>query len=254
MSERPYGETGALPRVLYRRRRLPSPERILRECNSAAWSELGSAKTSASLRSTGSGFAEYMAIPRRPYWRDTACRKGCRSNMRPSASRSSCINAQEKLDVRTRNTLIIGVGPIGCIHICVASARREVIIADVLQSPDLCSAFGPDHLVNAAETDLVEEVRRLTGGKGADVVITANRLQQRRCRPRGREKGRAHRFLWRASARLQQCDDRHESNPLQRADRDRHHGFRAQAPYSFAGSDFLRKDSRRKAGHAYTAH
>lgn len=127
------------------------------------------------------GFAEYMAIP------PEALRLGAIQRVPEGMPLqyaaigeppSSCINAQEKLDVRLGDTvLIIGVGPIGCIHICVAKARgaKKVIIADVLQSRlDLCSAFGPDHLVNAAETDLVEEVRRLTGGKGADVVITAN--------------------------------------------------------------------------------
>jgi L-iditol 2-dehydrogenase len=32
----------------------------------------------------------------------------------------------------------------------------------------------PDEIINASKTDLVEEARRLTDGKGPDVVITAN--------------------------------------------------------------------------------
>ena len=34
-------------------------------------------------------------------------------------------------------------------------------------------AVDPDHVINASEVDVVEEVMRLTGGRGADVIITA---------------------------------------------------------------------------------
>ncbi len=127
------------------------------------------------------GFAEYMAIPAEALRLGTIQRIPEGMPLQYAAigePPSSCINAQEKLDVRMGDTvLIIGTGPIGSIHICVAKARgaKKIIVADVLQSRlDICSAFGPDHLVNASEVDLIEEVRRLTGGKGADVVITAN--------------------------------------------------------------------------------
>lgn len=127
------------------------------------------------------GFAEYMAIPPEALRLGTIQRVPEGMPLQYAAigePPSSCINAQEKLDVRMGDTvLIIGTGPIGSIHICVAKARgaKKIIVADVLQSRlDICRAFEPDHLVNASEVDLVEEVRRLTGGKGADVVITAN--------------------------------------------------------------------------------
>jgi len=38
----------------------------------------------------------------------------------------------------------------------------------------LAEAFKPDEIINASNVDLVQEVYRLTNGKGADVVITAN--------------------------------------------------------------------------------
>ena len=38
--------------------------------------------------------------------------------------------------------------------------------------------FGADHLINSQNTDLVEAVKSLTNGKGADVVITANPVGQ----------------------------------------------------------------------------
>ncbi len=90
---------------------------------------------------------------------------------------SSCINAQEKGQVGLGDTVVvIGTGPIGCIHISLARARGadKVFVADIAADRlQLAAAFEPDAAINAAQVDLVEEVRRLTGGKGADVIITA---------------------------------------------------------------------------------
>jgi L-iditol 2-dehydrogenase len=48
------------------------------------------------------------------------------------------------------------------------------LIADVVDDRlKLAEAFEPEATINAAKVDLVQEVRRLTDGKGADVVITA---------------------------------------------------------------------------------
>ncbi len=38
---------------------------------------------------------------------------------------------------------------------------------------ELADAFEPDATINSAEVDVVSEVRRLTNGKGADVIVTA---------------------------------------------------------------------------------
>ncbi|MCG3209012.1 MAG: Erythritol/L-threitol dehydrogenase [Anaerolineae bacterium] len=90
---------------------------------------------------------------------------------------SSCINAQEKGQVGLGDTVvIIGTGPIGCIHLSLARARGadKVFVADIVDERlELAAAFAPDAAINAAKVDLVQEVRRLTGGKGADVIITA---------------------------------------------------------------------------------
>ncbi len=127
------------------------------------------------------GFAEYMAIPAEALRLGTIQKipEGLQPEYACVAEPpSSCINAQEKLGVGLGDTvLIIGSGPIGSIHICVAKARgaKRVFIADVNQSRlDMVKAFGPDKTINASEVDLVAEVKRLTGGAGADVVITAN--------------------------------------------------------------------------------
>ena len=90
---------------------------------------------------------------------------------------SSCINAQEKADVSLGDVVaIIGTGPIGCIHISLARARGafKIIAVDINEERlKLARNFGPDHTVNASIDDPVKEIRRLTDGKGADVVIVA---------------------------------------------------------------------------------
>jgi L-iditol 2-dehydrogenase len=127
------------------------------------------------------GFAEYIAIP------SECLRLGAvlplPAGMDPAVGAinepiCSCINAQEKGRVGLGDTVvIIGAGPVGCIHLCLARARgaHAVIVADIQDERlALCRGFAPDHLINASQSNLVEEVRRLTRQRGADVVITAN--------------------------------------------------------------------------------
>ena len=127
------------------------------------------------------GFAQYIAIPQEALHLGTIqpVPDGLRMEHACVAEPpSSCINAQEKLDVRLGDTvLIIGAGPIGSIHVCVARAHgaKQVLIADVAASRlEMSKAFGPDNVIDSSKADLVEEARRLTGGSGPDVVITAN--------------------------------------------------------------------------------
>lgn len=127
------------------------------------------------------GFAEYVVIPKEALTLGSV--ESAPDNLDPAIAGvaepiSSCINAQEKAQVGPGDTVVvIGVGPIGCIHINLAKVRGadKVIAADITQSRlDLAADYEPDHLINAAQADLVEQVRKLTQGKGADVVITAN--------------------------------------------------------------------------------
>jgi len=126
------------------------------------------------------GFAEYIAIPEECVKLGTiqVVPEGLDSAFAAiSEPISSCVHAQEKGEVGLGDTVvIIGAGPIGCVHASLARARGadKVFLADIVEERlKLAEAFEPDGTVNAAKTDLVEEVRRLTKGKGADVVITA---------------------------------------------------------------------------------
>ncbi|UCG59352.1 MAG: alcohol dehydrogenase catalytic domain-containing protein [Phycisphaerales bacterium] len=127
------------------------------------------------------GFAEYVVVPKEALKLGSV--ESVPDSLDPAIAGvaepiSSCINAQEKAQVGPGDTVvIIGVGPIGCIHIDLAKVRSaaKVIATDIAQSRlDLAADYEPDHLINAAETDLVEQVRKLTHGRGADVVVTAN--------------------------------------------------------------------------------
>lgn len=127
------------------------------------------------------GFAEYMAVPREAVERGTIQRVP--DGLEPAVAAvaepvSSCVNAQEAGQVGLGDTVVvIGAGPVGCTHAALARVRGadRVILADINAARlDLAEPFGPDALVNAAETDLVEAVRGLTDGRGAEVVITAN--------------------------------------------------------------------------------
>ncbi|MGD0727658.1 MAG: alcohol dehydrogenase catalytic domain-containing protein [Spirochaetia bacterium] len=126
------------------------------------------------------GFADFLAVPeecvergsihRVPPWMDPVFAA-------ISEPLSSCINAQEKGGVGQGDTVvIIGGGPVGCIHAALARSRgaERVILADrKAERLAFARAFDPDLLIDAAKEDLVGAVMRFTGGAGAQVVISA---------------------------------------------------------------------------------
>jgi L-iditol 2-dehydrogenase len=74
------------------------------------------------------------------------------------------------------NVLVMGAGPIGCLHIAVAKARgAKVMISEPSASRrEMSLAFDPDLVINPNEDDLAEMVMSSTGRVGADIVICAN--------------------------------------------------------------------------------
>jgi len=127
------------------------------------------------------GFAEYLAIPQEAVLNGTIrlVPEGMDMDLAAIAEPvSSCIAAQEKGQIGLGDTVvIIGTGPVGCIHVALARARgADTIIAVDVNKHRLKQAmkFRPDSSVDASRCDLHKEIRRLTGGRGAEVVITAN--------------------------------------------------------------------------------
>ncbi len=69
---------------------------------------------------------------------------------------------------------VLGAGPVGLLTVLALKLRGagRVIVSDL--SPhrlDLARRLGADGVIHATDTDPVEEVRRLTGGLGADAVL-----------------------------------------------------------------------------------
>lgn len=71
---------------------------------------------------------------------------------------------------------IIGAGPIGLLHLLSVKktgAGKTIIIDLVDERLNFAEKLGPDETINAGRENVVEKVRQLTGGYGADVVIEA---------------------------------------------------------------------------------
>lgn len=77
---------------------------------------------------------------------------------------------------RGESVAVIGLGGVGCASVMGARlAGASTIIAVDIDAAKLDAATkaGATHVVDSSSTDAVEEIRRLTGGHGADVVIDA---------------------------------------------------------------------------------
>jgi L-iditol 2-dehydrogenase len=126
------------------------------------------------------GFAEFMRVPRKVLDRDGVNRI---PDHVPFESASlteplACVlNGQEIAGVGEGDVVVIlGAGPIGCLHIRLARARgaETVILADINRGRlDLAARAQPDAIIESGKEDAVDAVRKLTDGRGADVVITA---------------------------------------------------------------------------------
>ncbi len=127
------------------------------------------------------GFAEYMVIPESVLAVDGVNRVPDNIDLAEAsvAEPLACVlNGQEIAGVGEGDTVVVmGAGPIGCLHVRLARARgaAKVYLVDINRGRLDMSAdiVRPDAAVCGAETDAVEEVLRLTDGRGADVVITA---------------------------------------------------------------------------------
>src|ERR1700690_167240 len=95
---------------------------------------------------------------------------------------NTCLKGIERMALTTGDTVLtIGQGPIGVILSVLAKrAGARVITSDLYsQRLTISKDFGLENSIDASRTDVVEEVRRQTEGRGADAAILAvgaNRL------------------------------------------------------------------------------
>ena len=127
------------------------------------------------------GFADYLVVPNEVLRVDGLNRIPDSLSFAEAslAEPLACVlNGQELARVGEGDTVVIvGSGPIGCLHVRLARARgaAEVILID-LNAERLAAAADivkPDVAIASEDTDPVAAVLAATGGRGADVVITA---------------------------------------------------------------------------------
>jgi L-iditol 2-dehydrogenase len=150
------------------------------ECRKG-WMAVCENQTSIGYQYDG-GFAEYMVVPRQVLAVDGLNRipDGVGFDEASAAEPFACaINAQEQLGIEAGDTVVVfGAGPIGCIHVRIARGVHKagmIVLVDVNADRLKMSADAvhPEHVIDGSTVDVVEEVLKLTGGRGADVVITA---------------------------------------------------------------------------------
>lgn len=76
--------------------------------------------------------------------------------------------------------VVMGAGPIGCLHVVVARSRgaRVIVSEPSAARRHLAERFEPDAIVDPMSQDLASCVRVRTGDVGADIVICANPVAQ----------------------------------------------------------------------------
>ncbi|MPZ84551.1 MAG: alcohol dehydrogenase catalytic domain-containing protein [Actinophytocola sp.] len=131
------------------------------------------------------GFAEFLVVPKAVLAVDGLSRipDGVSFAEASVAEPLACVvNGQELAGVGRHHgqgddVVVIGAGPIGCLHVRLARAKgaRRVYLVELNRSRlDMSAAVvEPDAAICGSEVDAVDEVRKLTDGRGVDVVVTA---------------------------------------------------------------------------------
>jgi len=125
-------------------------------------------------------YAEYIRIPERIVKRNLHVLEAHVGYQDAAlAEPLACVlRGLEESNLRPGDTIvIIGLGPIGMMFVRLAKAMygaRVIALGRRQVQLDRASRMGADELVlNSGKTDVVAEVKRMTGGRGADVVIEA---------------------------------------------------------------------------------
>ena len=84
------------------------------------------------------------------------------------------VHGVESADVSGKTVLVSGCGPIGLTAVSaskVFGARRVIACDLVVERLETALAMRADFVINSSEQDASEEVKKLTGGLGADAAI-----------------------------------------------------------------------------------
>ena len=158
-------------------------------CGVCDYCRRGQQTVCANLESIGyqydGGFAEYMRVPAKVLAVDGVNRIPEHVPLRAGEPHGAARLRAERAGARPgrgrRRVVVLGAGPIGCLHVRLARARgaQTVVLVDVNQGRlDLAARAEPDAAIDSTKDDPIDAVRKLTDGRGADVVITATGVGQ----------------------------------------------------------------------------
>jgi len=126
------------------------------------------------------GFAEYFRVPETNVDRGAVLRLPDTISFEEATliePTACCIRSIMKYDIQIGDdVLVIGAGPIGLTQIQLLKlfGAGRVFSSDVLSFRlEAAERFGADATINPRQEDLVERVRRMTEGRGVDVVVVA---------------------------------------------------------------------------------
>jgi L-iditol 2-dehydrogenase len=126
------------------------------------------------------GYAEYMVLPQEAVRQGNAIKVSSNANLDEVTliEPLSCVlNGQRYLNIGFTDTVVVvGSGPIGCMHTAVARAKgaSKIILADIqAKRLEMAKSFGADLFIDSSKEDLVKIVKEETDGLGADVIIIA---------------------------------------------------------------------------------
>ena len=126
------------------------------------------------------GFAEFIRVPR---WNVS---KGAVSRLPPNLPfdegtltepLACCIRALERCGAKSGDSvLVVGAGPIGMMHsMLLKSMNARVFVSDVAKPRlDFAGSSSVGTVLNAARDNVAEEVKKETGGVGADIAMVAS--------------------------------------------------------------------------------
>ncbi|MCM8821155.1 MAG: zinc-binding dehydrogenase, partial [Candidatus Omnitrophica bacterium] len=127
------------------------------------------------------GYAEYLIIPAPAVKQQAVIKLPEGISLKEGAlieALSCVINGQNYLNIGKGDTVVIyGGGPIGFMHTVIAQAEGAEKVIMIDPAYQRLEKFGKNFrdiiLLNPKEVSVKKEILRLTGGYGADVVITA---------------------------------------------------------------------------------
>lgn len=127
------------------------------------------------------GYAEYLIIPAPAVEQKAVIKLQEDISLKEGAlieALSCVINGQNYLNIGSGDTVVIyGGGPIGFMHAVIAQAEGAEKVIMIDPAYERLEKFGKNFrdiiLLNPKEVNVKDEVLHLTGGYGADVVITA---------------------------------------------------------------------------------